>query len=130
MYLITDGPKITQENKIDALGIKDIFDFIIINDSDKGVSKKDERPFLQMLSKLGVEAKNSYYIGDNPTKDFVVAKRLGVNTIRINRGSGLYDGEKTNEEFEADHTISTLLDIQKFIFSSKGEAKWKINIMF
>jgi len=88
--LITDGFLFTQKNKIDALRIRFFFDYILINDYEKGVDKNSEKPFHEMIDALDVFPKNTLFIGDNPNKDFFVPKKLGMHTIRIKREKGIY----------------------------------------
>ena len=83
--LITDGYPATQRNKISALGIRDFFEVITINDIEKGLSKRNENSFKRTLSLLRVKTENTIYVGDNPLKDFFAAKKLGVITVRIKR---------------------------------------------
>jgi putative hydrolase of the HAD superfamily len=113
--LITDGYITPQNNKIHSLGIKDYFDAILINDLEKGISKADKKPFLDILFQLDVEAKNTLFTADNPIKDFLNAKNLGIHTTRIKRKKGEYAGITVNHSVEADYTISTLLDLPKII---------------
>ena len=113
--LMTDGHITTQENKIKALGIKDNFNAIIINDLAKGISKADKQPFSDILSQLKIEPENTVFIGDNPLKDFAGAKSLGIHTIKIMRDTGQYSNITVDNPLEADHIISTLSDLPEII---------------
>ena len=55
------------------------------------------------------------YIGDNPNKDFIGAKKLGIKTIRIkhNYGDHIYDEVKL--EYEAEFIVRNLLDIKQYL---------------
>jgi len=114
--LITDGVRKTQNNKIVALNIEGYFKEIIINDvKDTQSLKPSSSSFRVMLDKLGVEAGESIYIGDNPTKDFIGAKEIGIFTIRVRRGQGEYDNIETDQYHEAIHTVSDLLSIKTIL---------------
>lgn len=93
--IITDGRVSQQNNKLDALSIREYFDEIIISDSLGGVDyrKPDRRVFLLMASKLCVDASEMVYIGDNPNKDFYISKELPIRTIRI-LTNGIYKDAK------------------------------------
>jgi len=122
--LITDGWKESQENKISSLNLRDYFDLIIITDAyGKEYWKPSEKPFKLVLSKFGLKPNGTVYIGDNPSKDFVAAKKLGIWTVRIKRGSGEYDYVETDDEHEADYVISSLLSLKELIskINQKGE---------
>jgi len=122
--LITDGYKESQENKISSLNLRDYFDLIIITDDyGKEYWKPSEKSFKLALSKFGMKPNETTYIGDNPLKDFVTAKKLGIYTIRIRRGDGEYDHIEADDEYEADYTLSSLLSLKELIskISQKGE---------
>ena len=113
--LITDGYIITQRNKIHSLKIEDYFDVIIINDISKGCSKIDKEPFLKALSEINFNAQDVVYVGDNPAKDFVRAKEIGIHTIRIIRGASEYSGITVDKSFEAEYIIRNLGELPSLI---------------
>ncbi|MCD6574540.1 HAD-IA family hydrolase [Candidatus Aerophobetes bacterium] len=113
--LITDGYPATQRNKISALGIRDFFEVITINDIEKGLSKKNEDSFKRTLSLLRVKTENTIYVGDNPLKDFFAAKKLGVITVRIKRKKGEYKNLRVSPPYEANYTIFSLLELEEII---------------
>lgn len=117
--LITDGYILTQKNKIKALGIENDFDVITINDISKGITKKNKEPFLQTISKLEINPENTFYVGDNPLKDFVVSKKLGIQTIRIKRNQGWFKDVTVSMDYEADHVLASLLELPKIIENFK-----------
>ena len=49
---------------------------------------------------------NMIYIGDNPNKDFVNIKKLGIKTVRVLTGN--YKNLKLSKKFEAEITIRNL----------------------
>ena len=105
--LITDGNVKVQRNKVEALKIKDFFDCIIFSD-EYGIEKQKPNsfPYRKVMEELKVSARETIYIGDNPYKDFVSAKKLGIHTIRIMRGQ--YKNVTLNKEFEAEYQIINL----------------------
>jgi len=108
--LITDGNVEVQRNKVEALKIKDFFDCIIFSD-EYGIEKQKPNPFpyRKAMEELKVSARETIYVGDNPHKDFVTAKKLGIHTVRILRGQ--YKDIKLNEKYEADYRIRSLHEI-------------------
>jgi putative hydrolase of the HAD superfamily len=77
--LITDGRVIQQQHKIEALGLKDYFDGIVISESF-GSTKPDMRNF-QYYESLFEDATHFIYVGDNTQKDFIAPNALGWTTI-------------------------------------------------
>lgn len=78
--LITNGRTAIQYGKIDRLGIRDLFDFILVSE-EAGVKKPDNRIFEMALNKLGLRPEQCLYIGDHPTNDIEGAGKAGMKTI-------------------------------------------------
>lgn len=114
--LITDGASLVQHRKIEALGIDSIIDSIIVTD-DKGREywKPNKAPFDDMLKNLGCSSDDAIYIGDNPYKDFIGAKEVGMKTIRVQRKSGMFSDVVLDNQQEADRTIHTLLEMEELL---------------
>lgn len=112
--IITDGYAITQRNKLNVLDIEKNFDCIVVTDElGKDFWKPHQKPYEIMKEKLGVEYKNMVYVGDNISKDFVTANKLGMNTIFINREDGIYSGIKVDEKYLAKFEVASLLELKK-----------------
>ena len=92
--LITDGRPEGQRAKIEALGIGDDFQQIIITDDLGGVEcrKPNQAAFIRMQQLLQVPFDRMVYIGDNPQKDFVAPEALGMGAIYFKNRDGLYSG--------------------------------------
>ncbi len=89
--LITDGPRVTQANKIVALGLRPrIHELILTDELGPGLGKPHPRAFVSIAAALGVAPANCIYVADNPSKDFVAPNTLGWTTIQIRRPGGLY----------------------------------------
>ncbi len=90
--IITDGRPEGQQAKIKALSLKQYIDHIIITDTLGGVKyrKPNEKAFLLMKERLGVEYYEICYIGDNVSKDFIAPQRLGMKCIWFNNADGIY----------------------------------------
>ena len=71
-----------------------------------------------MLQELEVEAEEAVYIGDNPTKDFITANKLGIFTIMIKNDNGIYHNyNKLNlsKEYYAKILIDNITNIKDYI---------------
>lgn len=108
--IITDGNVEVQRNKVNALTVKDFFNCIIFSDEYGSERQKpDSLPYQKAMEELKVSAKETVYVGDNPYKDFVTAKKLGIFTVRIMRGR--YKNINLRKEYESDCQIQNLENI-------------------
>lgn len=114
--LITDGNKDVQWNKIKVLGIEKYMDKIIVTD-DYGEDywKPSVKPFKMMLEYFHVYPEQIIYVGDNPNKDFIPCKKLGINSVRIIRNVGNYANTFLDKEYEADYNIKSLLELDDIL---------------
>lgn len=83
LYLVTDGHKLVQQKKIQALDISKYFSRIFIT-NQYGLAR--QKPSLYCFDKILNIEKAEYdklvYIGDNPIKDFVNLNKVGATTIQ------------------------------------------------
>lgn len=112
--IITDGRPFAQQAKIDALGVADLVDEIIITDALGGEEYRKPNPyaFRLMTEKLGVKAEETVYVGDNPQKDFAIKKYLPVTTVRV-LGQGLYGNVEYFEGIMPDVIIRSIGEIKE-----------------
>lgn len=116
--IITDGRKTTQWNKIKALGLDAIIDGRnIIVSEDIGADKITSRPFEIMMERC--PAMRYVYIGDNPSKDFRQARRLGWITVMLldKDGYNVHSQDMNNlgDDYRPDFTIENIKDLTKNI---------------
>ncbi|MDI3546986.1 MAG: putative hydrolase of the superfamily [Halanaerobiales bacterium] len=116
--LITDGNFTVQWNKIKELGLNKLIEEIIVTD-DYGVDRRKPSSFayLKLLERFNVNPEEAVYIGDNPEKDFITARRLGMKTIRIIREKGMYIDKRLSPEYEADYEINFFSELEKALKS-------------
>lgn len=76
--VITDGRSITQRNKLKALKLENLLDYVVISEEIGS-----EKPALQNYQAVenALQCDKYIYIGDNPKKDFVTPNKLGWETI-------------------------------------------------
>lgn len=112
--LVTNGNVKTQRNKIRLLRIEKKFDLILCARENKyGLEKPDKGVYLEVLEKLGSEAKSTLCIGDNPYVDFFGAKKLGMITVRVLRGE--FKSIRLSSDYEADYEVDSLTEILELI---------------
>lgn len=107
IYIVTDGNKIVQKNKLQALGLYQRVKHCYLT-SNYGLQHTKPSPycFLKICEKENVKPSDVIYIADNPSKDFVGIKPLGFRTIRLLKGR--YKNMKKEKKYEAEFTIKSL----------------------
>lgn len=113
-YLVTDGHKVVQSNKIHSLNIKERFEKIYITHR---YGLRYEKPHLHCFELIKLRENCSWtdmcYVADNPRKDFVNLNSVGVYTIRVLTGG--YSGLNLEKEFEAKVRINTLDNLKQVV---------------
>ncbi|MEM7102974.1 MAG: HAD hydrolase-like protein [Bacteroidota bacterium] len=106
-FLVTDGNKIVQYNKVKALGIEPLFKKVFITHRYGLKASKPSPICFRKISQMErVKPEEIVYIGDNPNKDFVGIKPLGFKTIRVLTGH--FRNQAKPEAFEAHFSIDSL----------------------
>jgi putative hydrolase of the HAD superfamily len=111
--IITDGPLMTQSNKVEALGLLKMVDEIIYTDSlGAGHSKPSPLAFETIERLWKLSGSDLTYVADNPAKDFVAPKALGWNTVRIRKEGQLhFDVEPKDALYRPEREIAELVQI-------------------
>jgi len=88
LYLVTDGHKIVQQNKVVALGLQPVFKRVFITHR---FGVRNAKPSLHCFDIIrrteGCAWTDMVYVGDNPAKDFVGLNAQGALTVRVLTGS-------------------------------------------
>jgi putative hydrolase of the HAD superfamily len=107
--LLSDGPLQMQNNKIDALGLCDRLDEIVLTDQwGREFWKPHHRGFEEISRRLGVPPTECLYVADNPAKDFIAPIALGWRTICVKRPGGIYTDRRPPEGGAPGAVIDTL----------------------
>lgn len=89
--LLTDGNSITQWGKIQALGLREMFEEIVVTgDWGSEFFKPNPRGFRHLERRFNCPSANFVYIADNPSKDFTAPHELGWKMVRVRRPAGLH----------------------------------------
>lgn len=114
LYIVTDGHKLVQANKVKALGVERYVKKAFIT---YRYGLKASKPSLICFEKIKqrekVNWKQMVYIGDNPKKDFVNLNKVNALTIRILQGD--YATLAVEPAFDAKYTINSLAEIKEII---------------
>jgi putative hydrolase of the HAD superfamily len=112
--LISDGYLCSQKNKLKALNIKDFFQAVVLTDHfGKNNWKPSPFPYEHISKLLKCSHHECVYIGDNPSKDFITAKKLGWITVQIKRENSIYSNLIVNPDYHADFFVKDLRDLPK-----------------
>lgn len=110
LYLVTDGNKVVQANKVNALSISHYFKRVFITHR---FGVKHAKPSTYCFEKIKhaeqCEWQDMVYVGDNPAKDFVNLNKLGMPTVRVL--AGVHKDVAAKPGFDAKYTISRLDEI-------------------
>lgn len=110
LYIVTDGNKIVQKNKLDALSLPGRVKHCFITHR-YGLHHAKPSPYcFKKICKIErVAPEDVVYIGDNPNKDFVGIKPLGFKTIRVMQGA--YKDLEKPQQYEAEWRIDSLEEL-------------------
>lgn len=109
--LLSDGYLSVQQRKLKALAIASYFNAIVFSDQlGRDAWKPSTKPFKVILNQLAVPPDVAVYIADNPLKDFLGARRVGMWTIQIRRLGGEYMEKLPPTPEHAPHAIISDLE--------------------
>ena len=95
LAIISDGQTAYAVPELNAVGLSDYFDPIIIS-GDFGYRKPDKRLFTAALTAMKMEPSEVLYVGNDMYRDVCGAQRLGIKTVffKSNQGTQEKDGVK------------------------------------
>jgi len=115
-YVVTDGNKLVQSRKIDALNLQKYMNRSLITHRFGTKHAKPSIYCFELIKSLEkCEWNEMIYIGDDPSKDFLNIKPLGVHTVRVL--TGRHKDVKVENRYDASNTIK---DLWGFIDVAKG----------
>lgn len=107
--LLTQGSDETQTAKLEALGICDHFEAVVVCGGTELAGKPDPEPFTHVLDELAASPESSLYVGDSLRGDIG-----GANTVGMQSAWLPLDEMSENPEPEPDYLLDShdeLLDI-------------------
>lgn len=114
LYLVTDGHKIVQENKVAALNLWRCFRRVMITHRfGKRHAKPSTYCFERIRSLEGCRWCDMVYVADNPEKDFVNLNRKGMPTVRVL--TGMHRAVQAKPGYEARFCIPDLDALQDIL---------------
>ncbi len=114
LAIITDGTGMVQRKKVKILGLDIFFDSIIYT-YDYGDKRAKPHPYVfrKVLRHFNIKAEEAVYIGNDPHKDFVGPKSIGIRTIRIVQGR--LKNLRTVKRKEAEYQIRVITDVPRVL---------------
>ncbi len=110
--LVSDGPLIAQQNKVEALGLVGCLDRIILTDVwGTRYWKPHPRAFEELEKTFNCRKSACIYIADNPQKDFGGPQEMGWRTVRIRRPGCVYEQAEPVSGGEPDFEVPSLSEI-------------------
>lgn len=107
--VITNGPSVLQNHKMDTSGLRPYCDIVVVS-GDVGVHKPDPALFSYTADKLGLETEECVYVGDHPVNDIQGALSSGMHAIRMNWGWF------KDEDLRPDVPVITdIIDVLKYV---------------
>ena len=99
--VLTDGRPEGQKNKLEALGLSELLDDVLITDELGGPQfrKPCDIAFRIIENRWMLPASEIVYVGDNPEKDFIAPRQLGMKSVWFRNKDRLY----TKACLEQDH---------------------------
>lgn len=113
-YIVTDGHKIVQANKIAALGLENQFSGIYLtNRYGRARAKPSPYCFELIQRRENCDWSDMMHIADNPAKDFVGLNPLGVRTVRVLTGQ--HRSAVARRGYDAAHRIRSLASLPQLL---------------
>jgi putative hydrolase of the HAD superfamily len=115
--MVTDGRMEQQRAKSQALGLHDLLDALVFSDElGRERWKPHPAPYRKALESLGVSPSQAVYVGDNPAKDFLGARRAGMRSIRLRRKGGLHaNAEPSGPEAAPDYEVDNFGGLDRLL---------------
>ncbi|KUM52406.1 HAD family hydrolase [Rheinheimera sp. EpRS3] len=121
LYLVTDGHKIVQQNKVQALGLAPYFKRIFITHRFGVKHAKPSTHCFELIQKAEqCRWQDLVYIGDNPAKDFVNLNKKGAGTIRIL--TGCHKDVQAKPGYDAKTRLHTLTELMPLLKGNHDNA--------
>ena len=107
----SDGSRKLKVDRIKNVGIYDAVDLIVLG-GDVKINKPSRKFYDYIFKRLKVKACDCVMVGDKPEVDLKLAKKLGMETVWIKKGS--WARKLKGKKFSyVDHSISDFGNLRK-----------------
>ena len=105
--IVTNGSPAMQRQKLQSLGIEELFEPIVFAGYDTA-PKPDPEPFERALSGLGTTPEKTLYVGNSVDSDVRGARRAGLPVAWLSNGV-------PDPDPQPDYTLDTLADLRRIV---------------
>ena len=105
LVILSDAPRIQAWIRLAAMGLQDMFDYVITFDDTK-MKKPGRKPFILALKKLKLKPEECVMVGDSLKRDIAPAKRLGFRTVFAE-----YGGNNEPADVKPDYAIKNIKEL-------------------
>ena len=125
LALLSDGYLEVQKAKLKALGLERFFEVVVFSDQwGREHWKPSVRPFKTAAELLHLEPSEMVYVADNPVKDFLGARQVGIFTVRLRReGSEYAHLEPQDADYAPDAVLSSFDALRNLLACPEGETE-------
>lgn len=114
--IVTDGAYPTQRAKIIGAALSSRVEVVVYTDTlGTNAGKPSPTGFHEALAQLRMPPESAVYVADNPAKDFLGPKQLGMRTVQVRRSDGVYAGQTAAQGAEPDIVIPSLYGLPAVI---------------
>ncbi|MBI2598011.1 MAG: HAD-IA family hydrolase [Candidatus Diapherotrites archaeon] len=107
--IITDAPRLKAWVRLAEMNLEDFFDTVVTLDDTKKL-KPHKIPFQKAIKELEILPSEILFVGDNPGRDILGAKRAGMKTALAKYGQVF-----KNSKISADFELKKFSDLLKII---------------
>ncbi len=114
LYVVTDGHKVVQQSKLDALGLAPHLRHAYVTHRYGIHNRKPSvRVFELMMRRERCTAGEIVYVGDDPSKDFRGIRPLGIHTIRVT--TGRHAAVRVPGDEDAERTVASIAAVPAIV---------------
>jgi len=84
-FLVTSGYRRLQESKVDALGIRSLFESVYVDELEAPKRVGKRAYFERILEESKLSSREVLVIGDNPRSEIAAGNQIGIQTIQTLR---------------------------------------------
>ena len=122
LYVVTDGHKIVQQNKIDALGLAPWLRHAYLTHRYGIENRKPSvHVFELMIRRERCRPQDVLYVGDDPSKDFRALRPLGVRTVRVR--TGRHAGAVVPATQDAEYAVTSIADVPDLVIAIENDTE-------
>ncbi len=111
LAVVSDAPRMRAWLRMTAMKIADFFDIVVTSDDAEGKKKPDPHPYKVALKKLNLKPQEVVFVGDNPNRDILGAKKLGIKTVLAKYGEWTKAKDKSMKPDYEINDVQELLDV-------------------